>query len=96
MFSDLPTPAYGQTTFQSLGVLHPDHAADPSTMPVHPGTTPEGNGGAGGSSYAAYVVAPRGEGAFGSLNDALKTPAPHTVYGVAGNGVVSARDGRGR
>ncbi|KAK6442354.1 Rho GTPase activating protein [Oleoguttula sp. CCFEE 5521] len=68
MFSDLPTPAYNQTTFayqpSSSSSLHP--AAD--------------DGG-----YAGFQMAPMGEGGYGSLNDALRSP------GLA-PGVASARD----
>lgn len=58
MFSDLPTPAYNQTTFQSLGVLGSD---DTGMIPVHP-------------TYTTFQVAPQGEGGFGSINDALQSP----------------------
>ena len=59
MFSDLPTPAYNQTTFQSLGVLGGNN--DVGMIPVQP-------------SYASYQMAPQGEGGFSSLNDALRSP----------------------
>ncbi|KAI7525079.1 hypothetical protein KC331_g17741, partial [Hortaea werneckii] len=51
MFSDLPTPGYHQTSFQSYGGM----------MPMQP-------------SYAQYQMAPQGEGGYGSLNDALRSP----------------------
>ena len=73
MFSDLPTPAYNQNTFQSLGVLHHE---DTGMIPVHP-------------AYTNYQVAPQGEGGFGSLNDALKSP---TLYSTVSNGVPSSRE----
>jgi RalA-binding protein 1 len=75
MFQDLPTPAYNQTTFQSLGVLRSD---DTGMVPMHP-------------IYSSYQMAPQGEGGYGSLNDALRSP---TVYGTAANGVPSARDAK--
>lgn len=67
MFTDLPTPAYNQTTFQSFGA-----AADNDTgfTPMQP-------------SYANYQMAPQGDGGYGSLNDALRSP---TVYNAAANG----------
>lgn len=73
MFSDLPTPAYNQTTFQSLGVLHNE---DTGMIPVHP-------------TYGTYQVAPQGDGGFGSLNDALKSP---TLYNTVSNGAPSSRE----
>ncbi|KAI7662971.1 hypothetical protein KC322_g17172, partial [Hortaea werneckii] len=51
MFSDLPTPGYHQTSFQSYGGM----------TPMQP-------------SYAQYQMAPQGEGGYGSLNDALRSP----------------------
>lgn len=51
MFSDLPTPGYHQTSFQSYGGM----------LPMQP-------------SYAQYQMAPQGEGGYGSLNDALRSP----------------------
>ena len=74
MFSDLPTPAYNQTTFQSLGALQGDD--NTGFAPMRP-------------TYANYQMAPQGDGGFGSLNDALKSP---TVYNTASNGVPSSRD----
>lgn len=81
MFSDLPTPAYNQTTFQAPGfqsfaALHGD---DTGMIPMHP-------------SYANYQPAPQGDGGFGSLNDVLKSP---TVYGTVGNGVPTSREAPG-
>ena len=77
MFSDLPTPAYNQTTFQSLGPPPTDNPSMGGMIPMHP-------------SYASYQMAPQGEGGFGSLNDALKSP---TLYNTVSNGVPSSRDG---
>ncbi len=78
MFSDLPTPAYNQTTFQSMGAP-PGHGNDDTGMiPMHP-------------TYANYQMAPQGDGGYGSLNDALRSP---TVYKTAANGVPSSRDTR--
>lgn len=59
MFSDLPTPAYHQTTFQSFAG---QHAGDTGMIPMQP-------------SYSNYQMAPQGEGGYGSLNDALRAPA---------------------
>lgn len=73
MFSDLPTPGYHQTSFQSFGNVH---ANDTGFAPIQ-------------QSYANYQMAPQGEGGFGSLNDALRSP---TVYGTSANGQPSARD----
>jgi RalA-binding protein 1 len=77
MFSDLPTPAYNQTTFQSLGaagaVAHND---DTGMIPMRP-------------TYANYQMAPQGDGGYGSLNDALRSP---TVYNTASNGVPTSRE----
>ena len=78
MFSDLPTPAYNQTQFQSLGGSGsgPYGADDTGMIPVHP-------------QYASYQMAPQGEGGFGSLNDALRSP---TVYNTVGTGAPTPRD----
>ena len=69
MFSDLPTPAYNQTSFENTGMA-----------PMHP-------------TYANYQpnyqMAPQGDGGYGSLNDALRSP---TVYNTASNGVPTARE----
>ena len=73
MFSDLPTPAYNQTTFQSFGAVHGD---DTGMIPMRP-------------TYAGYQMAPQGDGGFGSLNDALKSP---TLYNTVSNGIPSSRD----
>ncbi|KAK5689904.1 Rho GTPase activating protein [Elasticomyces elasticus] len=69
MFSDLPTPAYNQTTFQPMN-------GDTGMIPMQP-------------SYANYQMAPQGEGGFGSLNDALRSP---TVYGTTNNGAPTPRE----
>jgi RalA-binding protein 1 len=73
MFSDLPTPAYNQTSFQSFGAVHND---DTGMIPMHP-------------TYANYQMAPQGDGGYGSLNDALRSP---TVYNTAASGVPSSRE----
>ncbi|KAK4540235.1 hypothetical protein LTR36_009640 [Oleoguttula mirabilis] len=73
MFTDLPTPAYHQTTFQSFGG---QHGGDTGMIPMQP-------------SYANYQMAPRGEGGYGSLNDALRSP---TVYNTASNGQPTPRE----
>ncbi|KAK4500310.1 hypothetical protein PRZ48_008499 [Zasmidium cellare] len=74
MFSDLPTPSYNQTQFQQpTGGYHAD---DTGMIPMHP-------------SYAAYQMAPQGDGGYGSLNDALRSP---TVYGMTGTGAPTPRD----
>ncbi|TKA72299.1 hypothetical protein B0A55_07160 [Friedmanniomyces simplex] len=87
MFSDLPTPAYHQTSFPlsagASGVYH--------------GGGGGGGAGAGGGetgtgmiplqpSYASYQMAPQGEGGFGSLNDALRSPATTTTTTTMGHG----------
>ncbi|EME39461.1 hypothetical protein DOTSEDRAFT_75208 [Dothistroma septosporum NZE10] len=74
MFSDLPTPAYNQTQFQSI------EADDTGMTPMHP-------------TYANYQMAPQGEGGFGSLNDALRSP---TVYGMTGTGAPTPRETKAR
>ena len=77
MFSDLPTPAYNQTTFQSFGAAHGD---DTGMIPMQP-------------TYANYQMAPQGDGGFGSINDALRSP---TVYNTTGNGVPTSRDAKAK
>lgn len=73
MFSDLPTPAYNQTSFQPMHGMHDDTGM----IPMQP-------------SYASYQMAPQGEGGFGSLNDALRSP---TVYNTTSNGgLLTPRD----
>ncbi len=71
MFSDLPTPAYNQTTFQSFG-----HHDDTGMIPMQP-------------TYANYQMAPQGDGGYGSLNDALRSPG---VFTTAANGVPTPRE----
>lgn len=66
MFSDLPTPAYHQTSFAT---------ADMGMIPLQP-------------SYASYQIASQGEGGFGSLNDALRSP-----FGAA-NGATATKSRR--
>ncbi|CAK4034556.1 Rho-type GTPase-activating 2 [Lecanosticta acicola] len=78
IFTDLPTPAYNQTQFQSLGGPHQQD--DTGFTPMHP-------------TYAAYHMAPQGDGGFGSLNDALRSP---TVYGTTGTGEPTPRDVKAR
>ena len=80
MFSDLPTPAYNQTTFQSFGAIHNDNTGMGGMIPMHP-------------SYANYQMAPQGEGGFGSLNDALKSP---TLMSTVANGVPTSRDAKAK
>ena len=80
MFTDLPTPAYHQTQFQSLGGMSSREAYDTGFAPMQP-------------TYADYQMAPQGEGGYGSLNDALRSP---TVYGTAGNGAPTPRDTKAR
>ncbi|EMC91102.1 hypothetical protein BAUCODRAFT_80202 [Baudoinia panamericana UAMH 10762] len=63
MFSDLPTPAYNQTTFQPHGALH---TGDVGMIPMQP-------------NYPTYQMAPQGDGGFGSLNDALRAPTVYTT-----------------
>ncbi|KAK0879934.1 Rho GTPase activating protein [Friedmanniomyces endolithicus] len=82
MFSDLPTPAYHQTTFLPSGV--------------------NGGGGGGGEtgmiplapSYGNYLVAPQGEGGYGSLNDALRSPTT-ALHGHGGTMASSGGGGGG-
>lgn len=76
MFSNLPTPAYNQTQFQSLGATA-SHANtnDTGMIPMQP-------------TYN-YQMAPQGDGGYGSLNDALRSP---TVYDMTGTGSVTPRD----
>lgn len=61
MFSDLPTPAYNQTTFQSFGAMQGN---DTGMAPMQP-------------TYASYQMAPQGDSGFGSLNEALRSPNPY-------------------
>ncbi|KAK3677696.1 Rho GTPase activating protein [Recurvomyces mirabilis] len=74
MFSDLPTPAYNQTTFHhNTGVSH----GDTGMIPIQP-------------SYASYQMAPQGEGNFGSINDALRSPGLYSTN--PSNGVPTPRE----
>ncbi|KXS94895.1 hypothetical protein AC578_1663 [Pseudocercospora eumusae] len=73
MFQDLPTPAYNQTQFQNIGGYRAD---DTGFTPMQP-------------SYANYQMAPQGDGGFGSLNDALRSP---TIYNTTGMGAPTPRD----
>lgn len=77
MFSDLPTPSYNQPTFQSLGALH---ATTPHVVPYANEMRP---------NYLDYQMAPQGEGGYGSLNDALRSP---TVFGSTASGQPTPRD----
>lgn len=61
MFQNLPTPGYNQPTFQSLGYPAQYDPNDTGMIPMRP-------------AYADYQMAPQGEGGFGSLNDALRSP----------------------
>lgn len=67
MFTDLPTPAYNQTHFQPLGGSHGGSPAtnDTGMIPMHP----------------TYQMAPQGDGGYGSLNDALRSPQMSTFGG---------------
>lgn len=40
-------------------------------------------------TYGAYQMPPQGDGGFGSLNDALKSP---TLYSTVSNGAPSSRE----
>ncbi|KAK3065747.1 Rho GTPase activating protein, partial [Teratosphaeriaceae sp. CCFEE 6253] len=79
MFSDLPTPAYHQTSFPSPQQgLNGYYSAggmggDVGMIPMQP-------------SYASYQMAPQGEGGFGSLNEALRSPTTAAAMGYAGEG----------
>ncbi|KAF2166571.1 hypothetical protein M409DRAFT_66589 [Zasmidium cellare ATCC 36951] len=66
MFSDLPTPSYNQTQFQSMGG---HHAEDTGMIPMHP-------------SYSTYQMAPQGDGGYGSLNDVLRSPTVYGMTGT--------------
>nr|POE63426.1 putative rho-type gtpase-activating protein 2 [Quercus suber] len=77
MFSDLPTPAYNQTTFQSFGAVSGNETG---FTPMQP-------------SYANYQMAPQGDGGYGSLNDALRSP---TMYNSATGGTPTSRDVKSR
>ncbi|KAM0721694.1 hypothetical protein Q7P37_002619 [Cladosporium fusiforme] len=61
MFQNLPTPGYNQPTFQSIGYPPNYDPNDTGMIPMRP-------------AYADYQMAPQGEGGFGSLNDALRSP----------------------
>lgn len=61
MFQNLPTPGYNQPSFQSLGYPANYDPNDTGMIPMRP-------------AYADYQMAPQGEGGFGSLNDALRSP----------------------
>lgn len=75
MFSDLPTPAYNQTQFQSFGAAYqPNGANDTGMIPMHP----------------TYQMAPQGDGGYGSLNDALRSP---TIQSFNNNNSSSSSNG---
>lgn len=78
MFTDLPTPAYNQTSFQHSPGGAP--ADDTGMIPMNP-------------SYAYHQMAPHGEGGFGSLNDAMRSP---TVYNTTGTGAPTPRDAKAK
>lgn len=61
MFQNLPTPGYNQPTFQSIGYPPNFDPNDTGMIPMRP-------------AYSDYQMAPQGEGGFGSLNDALRSP----------------------
>ena len=61
MFQNLPTPGYNQPTFQSIGYPANFDPNDTGMIPMRP-------------AYSDYQMAPQGEGGFGSLNDALRSP----------------------
>ncbi|USW58057.1 Putative Rho GTPase activation protein [Septoria linicola] len=75
MFQDLPTPAYNQTHFATGNGPHTD---DTGMIPIQP-------------TYAAYPyqMAPQGDGGYGSLNDALRSP---TVYSTTATGAPTPRE----
>ncbi|KJY02075.1 RhoGAP-domain-containing protein [Zymoseptoria brevis] len=78
MFTDLPTPAYNQTAFQ-----HGPGGApldDTGMVPLNP-------------AYAYHQMAPQGDGGFGSLNDALRSP---TIYNTTGTGAPTPRDAKAK
>ena len=75
MFSDLPTPGYHQTSFQPSGS---SYGADTGMMPLQP-------------SYGNYHMAPQGEGGYGSLNDALRSP---TIYNLASSSQPTPREAK--
>ena len=47
-------------------------------------------------TYANYQMAPQGEGGYGSLNDALRSPTVPTVFSTAANGIPSSRDAKSK
>lgn len=61
MFQNLPTPGYNQPTFQSIGYPPQYDPNDTGMIPIRP-------------AYADYQMAPQGDGGYGSLNDALRSP----------------------
>jgi RalA-binding protein 1 len=79
MFSELPTPAYNQTTFQSFGsAMH--NGGDTGMIPMNP-------------SYGSYQMAPQGDGGYGSLNDALRSPG---LYGAMGHVPQTPREAKSK
>jgi len=66
MFQNLPTPGFNQPTFQSLGYPPQFDPNDTGMIPIRP-------------AYAEYQMAPQGDGSFGSLNDALRSPGVPTT-----------------
>lgn len=75
MFSDLPTPAYNQTSFHQSSSSN--NSNDTGMIPMQP-------------SYSSYQMAPQGEGGFGSLNDALRSPT--TAYSAGASSLQTPRD----
>ncbi|QIX00084.1 hypothetical protein AMS68_005601 [Peltaster fructicola] len=69
MFSDLPSPAYNQTQFQSFSPIYQQaNAADTGMVPMQP----------------SYQMAPQGDGGYGSLNDVLSAPSMQTTSPTSG------------
>jgi RalA-binding protein 1 len=78
MFTDLPTPSYNQTAFQHAPGSAP--LDDTGMIPLNP-------------TYAYHQMAPHGEGGFGSLNDAMRSP---TVYNTTGTGAPTPREAKAK
>jgi RalA-binding protein 1 len=79
MFSDLPTPAYNQTSFQPMHFGGNPSRGQPYTNASSSYDNNNNNNNHGMApmqpqTYAPYQMAPHGEGGFGSLNDALRAP----------------------
>jgi RalA-binding protein 1 len=80
MFSDIPTPAYNQTTFHSFGGAM--HGGDTGMIPMQP-------------SYGNYQMAPQGDGGYGSLNDALRSPGLYSTMS-SGNAPQTPREAKAK